>query len=90
MTTKFKVDWDNGASACGTFSQVFDTYEQADAYGREWSDESNLRDFGTVDPDEAAYSYEIVEVSAECPYTDAEKEGHEGAAHFRMTRECRP
>jgi hypothetical protein len=58
---KYLVNWDNGASACGTFPWVFDTHEQADAYGREWADECNLRDFGTVAPDEDCYSYEVIE-----------------------------
>ena len=47
---KFKVYWDNGASACGTFPYEFDTYEEADAFGKNWADESNLRDFCTTEP----------------------------------------
>lgn len=46
----FKVNWDNGASACGTFPDTFDTFEEADAFGKNWADESNLRDFCTTTP----------------------------------------
>lgn len=58
---KYLVSWDNGASACGTFPYEFDTYEEADQYGRDWADESNLRDFGTVAPDENCYTFEVIE-----------------------------
>lgn len=60
---KYRVNWDNGASACGTFSEVFDTYEEADAYGREWAYESNIRDFGTPETDGDCYTYDVVEVA---------------------------
>ncbi len=58
----FKVYWDNGASACGTFPQVFDTEEAAEAYGKDWAYEANVRDFGTGEPDEECYTYEVFEV----------------------------
>ena len=61
-TTRYKVTWDNGASACGTFPYVFDTYQEADDYGREWADESNLRDFGTTEPEDG-YSYDVIETT---------------------------
>ena len=32
----FKVYWDNGANACGTFPIVFDTEEEAEEYGKDW------------------------------------------------------
>ena len=57
----FKVYWDNGNGACGTFSLEFDEWEDADAYGKEWADESNLRD--GIDPEEEdGYSYDVIEV----------------------------
>jgi len=32
----YRVDWDNGLNAAGTFEEVFDTEEEAEAFGREW------------------------------------------------------
>ncbi len=63
MKTIYKVYWDNGASACGTFSDIFDTYEEAEAFADQWADESNERDFGTRMPDVEGYSAEVVEES---------------------------
>lgn len=76
----FRVTWDNGASACGTFSDKFDTYEDADAFGKDWADESNLRDFGTVDPDEG-YTYDVVEVET---VDEGDPDTYEGTEHMRM------
>lgn len=57
---KWLAYWDNGNGACGTFPYEFDTQEDADAYGREWASESNIRD--GIDPEiEEGYSYDIVE-----------------------------
>jgi hypothetical protein len=58
----FKVAWDNGASGCGTFDDVFDTFEEAEAWGKEWAEECNVRDFGTPDPDGDCYTWEVIEV----------------------------
>lgn len=55
----YKVVWDNGASASGTFPYEFSSRKEADDYGKDWADESNLRDFGEVDPYEG-YSYEVM------------------------------
>ena len=60
---KFVVVWDNGASACGTFPYEFDTCEEAHAFGRDWADECNVRDFGNPDPCEGGYTYDVLEVS---------------------------
>jgi hypothetical protein len=60
MITRYKVAWDNGASACGVFSDLFDTEDEAEAFGREWADECNLRDFGTTEPDHGGYTFEVV------------------------------
>jgi hypothetical protein len=65
MSIRYRVYWDNGASACGTFSEVFDTEEEAEAYGQEWADDMNLEAFGTTEPEEEGYSYEVIEVDAE-------------------------
>ena len=83
---KYRINWDNGATACGTFPWKFDTYEAADAYGRDWALESNLRDFGEEDPDNG-YSYDVIEVE-ETEGDDPDT--HEGVDHDRMRRECRP
>ena len=87
MATKYKVYWDNGASACGTFSEVFDTEDEAEAWAKEWADDCNMRDFGTTEPEEDGYSAEVIEVDVP---TDDEKEAHDGEDHDRMRRECRP
>jgi hypothetical protein len=88
--TKYKVLWDNGVSACETFPDMFDTFEAADAFGRDWADESNLRDFGTLSPEgEDGYSYEVIEVKVPATPSDEEKDAHEGAEHIR-TRDHEP
>jgi len=87
MAIKYAVVWDNGANACGTFSDRFDTEEEAEAWGNEWADECNLRDFGTTEPDGDCYTFDVVEVDEP---TDDEKDAHEGADHERMARECKP
>jgi hypothetical protein len=81
----YRVVWDNGADATGTFPCDFDTREDADAYGREWADECNMRDFGTLDPDDG-YTYEVVDVPDEqnSKPTDEDLESHEGIEHDRM------
>jgi hypothetical protein len=61
-TTKYAVAWDNGAHGSGRFSGTFDTYEEADAYGRNWAAEMNSVD--QIGVSEDGYSYEVVEVPA--------------------------
>ena len=53
----YRVNWHDFGGA-GTFPASFDTYEDADAYGREWADARNLED----PPDDLAeaYRYEVV------------------------------
>ena len=58
---KYRVYWDNGAHACGTFPYVFDTYEDAEAFADDWADECNMRDFGTRTPDGDCYTAEVIE-----------------------------
>ena len=57
----YVVVWDNGLNACGEFPGVFDTWEAADAWGRDWANESNARDNIELDR-EAGYSYDVVEL----------------------------
>jgi hypothetical protein len=59
VTPKYKVNWDNGKEACGTFPYVFDTEADAQAFADEWMHESNVRD--GCDPDDG-YSAEVIEV----------------------------
>ena len=58
-TPRFKVYWDNGAGACGVFSQTFDTENAAEAYGREWARSMNA-EAGIAD-DAEGYSFEVIE-----------------------------
>ena len=72
--TKYQVNWDNGANACGTFPQVFDTEEEAEAFGANWHHEMCLID--GVDPDdeeEEAYSYEVIEAEENPEASDDEE-----------------
>lgn len=60
---KYRVLWDNGASACGEFNIDFDTWEEADAFGKDWQASMEALDADDdVDPDdyEEGYSYEII------------------------------
>jgi hypothetical protein len=59
--TKYKVNWDNGNGACGTFSNVFDTEEAAQAFAEDWVVEMT----NTIDADDETaegYSAEVIEV----------------------------
>lgn len=85
MSTKFAVSWDNGASACGTFPWRFDTEADAEAYGREWAYESNVRDFGDPDPLDG-YSYEVIAIEVD----DSDPDDCDGDEHQRMQRYARP
>ena len=58
----YRINWDNGANACGTFPWTFDDHAAAEALGKSWADESNQRDFGTTEPDEDCYTFDVIEV----------------------------
>jgi hypothetical protein len=51
----FKVNWDNGNHACGTFPCEFKTFKEADEYGTNWvfdmkfADEMNGGDYSHMD-----------------------------------------
>ncbi len=69
--TVFRVYWDNGAEACGTFDDDYPTHEAAQQAADDWAAESNARD--GIDPDrESGYTAEAIEV--EVPDPDAEVE----------------
>jgi hypothetical protein len=63
----FKVNWDNGNSACGTFPQQFTTRDEAEGFAETWARERNLEDLGMSDADvdecggEGCYTAEVVE-----------------------------
>lgn len=59
MATKFAVYWDNGASACGTFPDRFDTHEEAQAFAIDWV---LKMDATRESDDEDGYSAEVIEV----------------------------
>lgn len=59
--TVYRVYWDNGAHACGTFPQTFATEKEAQQFAEEWAHECNVRD--GIDPEsEEGYSAEVIEV----------------------------
>jgi hypothetical protein len=58
-TIKYGVNWDNGDCASGQFPYEFDTYEEADAYGRQWTDECNARDGIDLETTDG-YGYDVV------------------------------
>ena len=61
MAAKYQVNWDNGGNACGTFPNVFDTEEAAQAFADEWAAEMNA-----TDPDACEdYTAEVIEVELE-------------------------
>lgn len=69
--TKYAVNWDNGAEACGTFPERFDTYEEAEAFAEYWARERNLEDLGMDDAavnecgGESCYTAEVIEIDEE-------------------------
>ena len=57
----FKVVWDNGINATGEFPIVFETWEEANDYGKDWAWHCNVRD-GLLELDESdRYSYDVAE-----------------------------
>ena len=58
----FKVVWDNGLSATGEFPYVFEAWEEANDYGKDWAWQCNVRD-GLLELDDCdRYSYDVVEI----------------------------
>lgn len=67
----WKVNWDNGSNACGTFPQTFESEEAAQQFADDWSTVMNL--MAGIDPDDGeAYFAEPIEVENE---SDPEGEG---------------
>ena len=73
----FKVYWDNGGEACGTFPYEFDTEADAQEWADNWARERNLEDLGLDDAEveerggEDCYTAEVIEVEDE-PDTEGE------------------
>ena len=69
--TRFAVNYDNGASDAGTFSDRFDTEEEAQAFADIWAHERNLEDLGLTDEQveelggAGCYTAEVIEVEEE-------------------------
>lgn len=60
---KFKVNWDNGNHAAGTFGEVFATEAAAEAFGENWRHE--MCGIDEIDPDddsEDSYTFEVIEI----------------------------
>jgi hypothetical protein len=55
----WKVYWDNGRNACGTFPDEFETEEDAQAYADPWMAERNAEE-GLDPDDEESYFAEVV------------------------------
>jgi len=70
---KYQVNWDNGNHACGTFPEVFDTEEAAEAFGANWRREMCLIDgIDPDDEDDESYSYEVIEIEEDDEDPDQE------------------
>lgn len=58
--TFYRVNWDNGAEACGTFPYTFSSEQDAEDFGNDWVAEMTA--VSEPDPDyEDGYSFEIIE-----------------------------
>jgi hypothetical protein len=61
----YKVVWDNGVNATGEFPYDFETWEEANDYGKDWAWQCNVRD-GLLELDDSdRYSYDVVEMEAD-------------------------
>jgi len=76
--TKYAVNWDNGASDCGTFKERFDTEAEAQEWADNWANERNLEDLGLTPEQvderggEDCYTAEVIELE-EGPEPDPEE-----------------
>lgn len=77
--TKYKVYWDNGAEACGTFPYTFDTEEEAREFGENWVLEMSQLTPDMDPDDEEGYSFDVIEIEE----TDPEGEGWDGNEVFK-------
>jgi hypothetical protein len=67
----YRVNWDNGGEACGTFPEVFATETAAEEFAVWWAREQNLEVLGLTDAEveerggEGCYTAEVIEVEEE-------------------------
>ena len=61
----FRINWDNGANACGTFPYVFETEAAALEFGENWVLEMTAATPGLDPEEEEGYSYEVFEEPSE-------------------------
>jgi hypothetical protein len=61
MTTVYKINWDNGNDACGTFPYEFSTEQEAEDFGNNWVVEMTALT-PELDEEEDGYSFDVFEV----------------------------
>lgn len=67
----FRVNWDNGAEACGTFPYRFATEQEAQAFADEWANERNWVDLRLTSKQverrggEGCYTAEVIDMRDE-------------------------
>lgn len=66
----YAVNWDNGAEACGTFPQRFDTEAAAEAFAEDWVVEMT----GLIEEDYEGEGYSAEVIFVEDEPTEDEKE----------------
>jgi len=66
--TKYAVNWDNGASACGTFPYRFDTEAEAEAFAEDWVVEMT----GLIDAEYFGDGYSAEVITVDEPELDPE------------------
>lgn len=76
---KYKVYWDNGSEACGTFPYTFDTEEEAMGFGENWVAEMTALTTEIYLDEDEGYSFDVLEVEE----TDPEGEGWDGNEAFK-------
>ena len=76
--TVYKVSWDNGMEACGTFSDELPTGEEATTFGEAWVAESiatwELSDEDIANGLGPSFDVDEVQVPADEPVEDEDKE----------------
>jgi hypothetical protein len=80
--TRYKVIWDNGAEACGSFPYVFNTEQEAEDFGRNWQHEMCAIDGLDPDSDDPGYTYEVTEIEDEPDNEEAEAAHEQSLDYF--------
>lgn len=71
----FKINWDNGNDACGTFMWEWETEEAATEFGNDWVDTMTSLS-PELHPDQEGYSFYVFETEEAA---DTEGEGWDPA-----------